>query len=180
VSSHAGDGWDLAALPLFAGVSAANTAEIERLAAVIDYPAGGIIFAEGDPADALYVVLRGQVAIRCCNRWGQEQTLATLEAGAMLGEVALLTDEPRASTAVTMADTTVLRLTHEAFVALLKQGSGVGHQILYNLARGLASRLGEVTQRLMRLLADQSQVRTVPPEDELDELRHKLFTDWKF
>ena len=98
----------------------------------------------------------------------------------MLGEVALLTDEPRAGTAVTVADTSVLRLTQEAFLGLLKQGSGVGHQILYNLARGLATRLGEVAQRLMRLLADQSQVRIVPQEDELDGLRRKLFTDWKF
>ena len=180
MSSHAGGGSDLAALPLFAGVSAADTAEIERLATVIDYPAGRVIFAEGDPADALYIVLRGQVDMRCCDRRGQEQTLATLEAGAMLGEVALFTDEPRAGTAVTVDDTTVLRLTRETFGALLKRDSGVGHQILYNLARGLASRLGEVTQRLMRLLADQSQVRTAPPEDELNELRHKLLTDWRF
>ena len=85
MTSHAGDGWDLAALPLFAGVSAADTAEIERLATVIDYPAGSIIFADGDPADALYVVLRGRVTIRCCNRWGQEQTLATLEVGGHAG-----------------------------------------------------------------------------------------------
>ena len=180
VTSHAVDGWDLAALPLFAGVSAADIAEIARLATVIDYPAESVIFADGDPADTLYVVLRGRVAIHCCNRWGQEQTLATLEAGAMLGEVALLTDEPRAGTAVTVSDTTVLRLTQEAFLGLLKQDSGAGHQILYNLARGLASRLGEVAQRLMRLLADQSQVRIVPQEDELDALRRKLFTDWKF
>jgi NTE family protein len=180
VTGHAGGGWDLAALPLFAGVSAADITKIAPLAAAIDYPADSVIFAEGDPADALYVVLRGQVAIRCCNRWGQEQTLATLESGAMVGEVALLTDEPRAGTAVAVVDTTVLRLTHESFMALLKQSSGVGHQILYNLARGLASRLGEVAQRLMRLLADQSQMRIVPQEDELDELRRKLLTDWKF
>jgi CRP-like cAMP-binding protein len=180
VASTAGDGWDLAALPLFAGVSAADIGEIARLASVIDYPAGSIIFTEGDPADALYIVLRGQVAIRCCNRWGQEQTLATLESGAMLGEVALLADEPRAGTAVTLADSVVLRLTEGAFLALLKQGSSAAQQILYNLARGLASRLGEVAQRLMRLLADQSQVRVVPQEDELDALRRKLFTEWKF
>jgi CRP-like cAMP-binding protein len=180
VSSQAEDRWDIAALPIFAGVPAADIADIEKLTTVIEYPADHIIFAEGDPADALYVVLRGQVAMRCCNRWGQEQTLVTLEARAILGEVALLTDEPRGATAVTVADTTVLRLTHEAFMTLLKQGSGVGQQILYNLARGLASRFGEVSQRLMRLLADQSQVRITPAEDELDELRRKLFTEWKF
>jgi CRP-like cAMP-binding protein len=174
------DGWDFSKIPLFAGVSETDIADIARLATVLDYPAGSTIFVDGDAADALFVVLRGQVAIRCCNRWGQEQTLATLEAGAMLGEVALLTDEPRASTAVTLVDSTLLQLTEAAFLSLLKQGSGVGQQILYNLAHGLASRLSEVAQRLMRLLADQSQVRIAPPQDELEALRQKLFTDWKF
>jgi CRP-like cAMP-binding protein len=98
----------------------------------------------------------------------------------MLGEIALLTDEPRATTAVTAAEITVLRLTHETFMALLKRGGGAGQQILYNLARGVASRLGEVTQRLMRLLADQSLVKVAPQEGELDELKRQLFTEWKF
>jgi hypothetical protein len=65
-------------------------------------------------------------------------------------------------------------------MALLKQGGSAGQQLLYNLARGLAGRLGEVTQRLMRLLADQSLARVAPQEDELDELKRKLFTEWKF
>jgi hypothetical protein len=37
-----------------------------------------------------------------------------------------------------------------------------------------------VAQRLMRLLADQSQVKIVPQENELDELKRKLFTESKF
>jgi CRP-like cAMP-binding protein len=172
--------WDLAALPLFTGVTAADIIEIARLATVIDYPTGSTIFAENEPGDALYAVLRGRVEMRCRDRRGHEQTLATLEPGAILGEIALLTDEPRATTAVTVAETTVLRLTNETFMALLKQGDRAGHQILYNLARGVAYRLGEVTQRLMRLLADQSLVKVAPPEDELDELKRKLFTEWKF
>jgi CRP/FNR family transcriptional regulator, cyclic AMP receptor protein len=172
--------WDLAALPLFAGVSAADIAEIVHLATVINYPTGSTIFAENEPGDALYAVLRGRVDIRCRDRCGDEQTLATLEPGSMLGETALLTDEPRATTAVTVAETTVLRLTNETFMALLKQGDGAGQQILYNLARGLACRLEGVTQRLMRLLADQSLVNMAPQEDELDELKRKLLTEWKF
>jgi CRP-like cAMP-binding protein len=180
VTSNARNRWDLTALPLFANVSAADSAEIMRMATVIDYPGGTTLFTEGEAGDALYVVLAGQVDVRCCDRWGDEQTLATLETGAMLGEIALLTDEPRAATAVTVADTTVLRLTHETFMAVLKQGGSAGQQILYNLACGLASRLGEVTQRLAHLLADQSLVQAARQEDELDELKRKLFTEWKF
>ena len=180
MTSNTWDRWDLAALPLFAGVSEADIAGIARLATVIDYPPGGTIFVEGEPGDALYAVLRGQVDMRCRDRWGHEQTLATLEPGAILGEIALLTDEPRAATAVTVAETTVLRLTHETFMALLQQRHGAAHRILYNLARGVASRLGEVNRRLMRLLADQQVTKVAPREDEFDELKRKLFTEWKF
>jgi CRP-like cAMP-binding protein len=171
--------WDLAALPLFADVAAEDIIEMARLATVIDYPTGTTIFTADEPGNALYAVLRGRVEVRCCDRWGHEQTLATLEPGSLLGEIGLLTDEPRAATAVTVAETTVLRLTNETFMALLKRGGGAGQQILYNLARGLACRLGEVTQRLMRLLADQRVVKVAPQEDELDELKRKLFTEWK-
>lgn len=174
------DGWNLAALPLFADVSEADIAEVAALATVIDYPSGSTIFAEDEPGDALYVVLRGQVGIRCRDRWRHEQTLATLEPGTLLGEIALLTDEPRSVTAVTVTEATLLRLAHETFMPLLRQGNGAGHQILYNLARGVACRLGEVNRRLMRLLADQSRLKVIPREDELDELKRKLFTEWKF
>jgi CRP-like cAMP-binding protein len=165
---------------LFANVSAADSAEIMRLATVIDYPGGTTIFTEGEAGDALYVVLAGRIDVRCCDRWGQEQTLATLEPGAMLGEIALLTDDPRAATAVTVTETTVLRLTRDTFMAVLKRGGSAGQQILYNLACGLASRLGEVAQRLAHLLADRSLVQTAQREDELEELKRKLFTEWKF
>jgi CRP/FNR family transcriptional regulator, cyclic AMP receptor protein len=180
VVGNARDGWNLAALPLFAGVSEVGIAEIAALAAVIDYPSGSIIFAEDEPGDALYTVLRGRVEMRCRDRWGHQQTLATLGPGALLGEIALLTDEPRSATAVTVTEATMLRLAHETFMPLLRQGDGAGHQILYNLARGVACRLGEVNRRLMRLMADQSLLKVAPREDELDELKRKLFTEWKF
>jgi CRP/FNR family cyclic AMP-dependent transcriptional regulator len=180
VTGNTWDRWDVAALSLFAGVSEADIAKIVRLATVIDYPSGSTIFVEDEPGDALYAVLRGQVEMRCRDRWGHEQTLATLEPGALLGEIALLTDEPRSATAVTVTEATVLRLAHETFTPLLRQGDGAGHQILYNLARGVACRLGEVNRRLMRLLADQSLLKVAPREDELDELKRKLFTEWKF
>jgi CRP/FNR family cyclic AMP-dependent transcriptional regulator len=180
VNSHASDGCDLAALPLFVGISEAEIAEIARLATLIDYPMGSTIFTENEPGDALYAVLRGRVEMRCRDRWGSEQALATLEPGAILGEIALLTDEPRSASAVTVAETTVLRLTNDTFMALLQQGHRAAQQILYNLARAVASRLAEVNRRLMRLSADQHVTNVAPREDELDELKRKLFTEWKF
>jgi len=180
VASYTEEPWDLAALPLFAGVSPTETAEIARLATVIDYPAGSAIFSEDEPGDALYAVLRGQINMCCRDRRGQEQTLATLGPGAILGEIALLTDEPRLATARAVSDTTVLRLTNETFKTLLKQDHAVARQVLYNLARNMASHLGDMSRCLLQLLADQSLAKMTAQEGELDELRRKLFIDWKF
>jgi CRP-like cAMP-binding protein len=174
------DQHDLVALPLFAGMSAADIAEVAQLATVIEVPAGGIIFSEAEPGDSLYAVLRGLVDIRCRDRSGQARTLATLEAGAILGEVALLMPQPRVTSAVAVSATVVLRLTNEAFMTLLKQPHSAAHHLLFNLAQGIACRLGEVSRHLMHLLADQSPMQSSPPEGELAELRRQLFTKWQF
>jgi hypothetical protein len=39
--------------------------------------------------------------------------------------------------------------------------------------------LGEAPHHLMRLLADHRRVKVAPPEDEMDDLRGTLFTEWK-
>jgi CRP/FNR family cyclic AMP-dependent transcriptional regulator len=176
----ASEQWNLASLALFADLSTAEIDDMARLVTIIDYPAGHTIFSEDEPGDALYALLRGRVDMSCRDHRGHEQTLATLEAGAILGEIALLTGEPRLATARTVTDTTALRLTNETFKALLKQGHAAAQKILYNLARNVASHLGEMNRRLLRLMADQHLATLAPHEGELDELKRKLFVEWKF
>ena len=50
-----------------------------------DYPAGKTIFAQGDPSDVMYVVLEGDLDLL---RGGQ--SLGTVSAGAIVGEMALI------------------------------------------------------------------------------------------
>ncbi len=97
----------LAATPLFAGLSSELLeALVEHLALVALEP-GQELFREGEPSDALYVVVEGEVAARS---EGPPRTEMLLGPGAFIGEVALLTDQPRSSTVTSVTAAELLRI----------------------------------------------------------------------
>lgn len=70
------------------------------------YQAGDIIFHEGAPGDAAYVILSGEcVVTRCVG--GQLQELRRLKAGEMFGEAAVFIGTPRSATVHAATDTVV-------------------------------------------------------------------------
>lgn len=104
----------LEATGLFA---AASRPVLERLAAEtseISVSAGHVVIREGDAADALYVLKRGEVDVQAGAR-----KLATLPAGSWFGELGLLEGVARTATVRTTSPSTLLRVDGEAFVGAL-------------------------------------------------------------
>jgi CRP-like cAMP-binding protein len=98
----------LAATPLFAGLSSeVLEALVEHLALVALEP-GEQLFHEGDPGDALYVVVEGEVAVMA--EGPPRVETQRLGPGAFIGEVALLTEQPRSSTVAAVTAAELLRL----------------------------------------------------------------------
>ena len=94
------------------------------------YAAGEMVYQEGDPADALHLVLRGRVAVMVTSPDGRELTFMVLGRDDVFGEMALLAaDGHRGATvrALEPAETLVihrrdfdhLRQRHRAFSELL-------------------------------------------------------------
>ena len=61
-------------------------------------PSNAVLFRQGDPGDALYLVQQGQIEV--VNEKDNKQVLATYNAGDAFGELSLLFGEPRAATAL--------------------------------------------------------------------------------
>jgi len=80
---------------------------------------GEPIVLEGEPADALFVIVEGRARVVKRAESGEEVPLTTLGPGAMLGEIALLRGEPRSATARASGDVRALRLSRDALDALL-------------------------------------------------------------
>jgi len=73
------------------------------------FPAGAQIFAKGDAGNFAYVIETGNVEMTT-NRNGRKVVLARFRDGDLLGESALVDDEPRAATAVAVEETQVVVL----------------------------------------------------------------------
>jgi len=59
---------------------------------------GDVLFREGDPSDAMYVIKKGRIGI-LKNKGSSEVTLAELVPGEMLGEMAFFDNKPRSASA---------------------------------------------------------------------------------
>lgn len=85
------------------------------------FSAKTVIFREGDPSDAAYIVQSGQVEILKHGAHG-EVRLALLDRGAIFGEMGLFTpDTPRSATARAVTDVTLDLIGGQDFQSLLKQ-----------------------------------------------------------
>ena len=80
---------------------------------------GDILFREGDPSDAMYVIKSGRIAITKSKGSG-EIILAEKKAGEMLGEMAFFDDKPRSAGAKAILDTEVILLPFSALHAQFK------------------------------------------------------------
>ncbi len=106
----------------------------------------GVLFREGDPGDALYVVVEGAV-VPCAER-PIRRRLAVLQEGEFFGEVALVTDQPRIATVRALVDTTLLVLDADAVRALVRREPGLMVVFLRFLRERLLHRLGQTSPLL--------------------------------
>lgn len=100
-------------------------AVLSRQVFVRQYGRNALIFAQGDAADGLYIIMQGHVSISRQNPEGDELIYGFYEPGEYFGELALFDNEPRAAGAVTMDECTLLFLSRGGFRAFLEVHPGV-------------------------------------------------------
>jgi hypothetical protein len=108
------------------------------------FPAGSVIFCDGDLGLAMYVIERGEVEIR--KRLAEEeQVLATLGKGDFFGEMCMLEDDlPRSATALAVTDVEAIMIDRSAFTFILKHNP----EITIRMMRKLVRRLRQTTDLL--------------------------------
>ena len=111
----------LAGLDLFVPL---NDYEREALAAKLEelpFVAHDVIARQGEPADSLFILARGRVAIvdDKAKGAGTRNRLATLAAPAYFGEMGLLTGQARGATVIAEDEVLCYRLEKAAFDAIL-------------------------------------------------------------
>jgi CRP-like cAMP-binding protein len=83
------------------------------------YDKGTLIFAQGDPGDALYGVTFGRIRIFTADEKGHEVFLNILGPGETFGEIALLDGLPRTASAVAIEPTKLVVIARSQFLSRL-------------------------------------------------------------
>ncbi len=109
-----------------------------REASTVLLPGGHRLFAEGDPADCLYLVLHGRLEVYR-EVHGRERLETEIGAGELCGSRALVMGGTRTGSVRAMRDSELLELTRDDFDRLVAQHP----HAMMQLARGMASQLAE-------------------------------------
>lgn len=128
----------LSRAPVFAGLPRRLLGRLGARFFEKTYGAGDVVFHEGDPGKALFVVLDGEVAIIRAGEEG-EHVLRTLASGACFGELALIDEFPRSATARVTAPSRLLILYKSDFDALVEGNERIALVVMRNLLRTLAA-----------------------------------------
>jgi CRP-like cAMP-binding protein/ferredoxin-like protein FixX len=158
---------------LFPGVSEAVLWPLVRRARVESVDKDRELFAEGDPADAFFLIRSGMVKIS--KRSGdREIVLSYLVAGNFFGEVALLPDAVRSATVATIFPCELIRLDRADIDAFLGEHPELRRDILAKLEqRRVATMVAEATPGAGRILTDLIREEVVIGTDALIIDDHK-------
>ncbi|MGH6839777.1 MAG: Crp/Fnr family transcriptional regulator, partial [Methylocella sp.] len=86
---------------------------------IMEYRKGQRVFAQGDPADAVHYIERGEVKVTVVSEQGKEAVIAMLGTNDFFGEGCLAGQARRISTVAAMADSVIVRLEKAAIVRVI-------------------------------------------------------------
>lgn len=134
---------------------------LERLGGAVEHvaaPAGDVLVRQGDPGDAIYLIVTGRLLATVV---GERTELAEMGPGELIGEVAVLRGGQRTATVRALRDSTLLRLSADAFRAVMLDHPDA----LLSLAAAMADRLAARVDRPYDSRAPVRTLTVVPAGD---------------
>jgi NTE family protein/lysophospholipid hydrolase len=126
-----------ALIALFGELDAGALTDLEKELEWVRLRGGETLFSEGDHGHDVYIIVNGRLRASVTDGEGCTRILEEVGRGAAIGELALLTGEPRAATIVAVRDSDLLKLTRDSFDALLTRHP----RAMMQIARAAAMRL---------------------------------------
>jgi small-conductance mechanosensitive channel len=149
-----GDGGELierlAAVDIFAPLSAEETAMLARAAVSHVFAPGETVIRAGDPGSSMFVVHNGRVQVQVVEH-GRSRRVAVLGEGDFFGEMALFTGEPRTANVVAIEETEVLEIGYEAMKRVFDTNP-------------------DLVESLSHIIAERRQALTTKPNIEVSRI----------
>jgi signal transduction histidine kinase len=172
-------------LPLFSELQDSDLDRLFKMTRPLDVKAGEILIREGDPGDALYVVVDGEFEVTRLSG-DKDVVLSRRKAGEHIGEMSLLDQAPRLATVRALRDSKVLAISQEAFQQVLSCSPSAVTAVLRTVTTRLRSseRLVVQNEKMAALgtlsagLAHELNNPAAAVQRTTDQLR-ETFAEWQ-
>jgi CRP-like cAMP-binding protein len=129
---------------VFENLKPEEMAALARAAGRKPYKKGQEVFAQGDPANRMFLLKAGRVKLSKITEAGNEITLDIRKAGDFLGESMLIEDADYPLTALCLEDTLICGFSKANFEKLILENPNIGLQVIKNLS----NRINWLTERV--------------------------------
>jgi CRP-like cAMP-binding protein len=122
----------------------------------VPYRKGQVLFSQGGPADAVFLIEKGKVKLTVVSKQNKEAVIAILTVGDLVGEASLVGQQPvRQATASAMTECAIVRLAKPAVLRLLRDNGAFASLLLsYVLTRNI-----RIEEDLVDQLFNSSEMR---------------------
>jgi CRP/FNR family transcriptional regulator, cyclic AMP receptor protein len=119
---------------IFSGAPAHALRQIANGHSPHEYPGGAILFQEGEPADGVFLLLRGAAKLSVGSSHGDHLLLRTASPGEILGLSATLTGQGHEVTAETTTPSQLVFVPRKDFLRFLRSHSDVCLRVVESLS----------------------------------------------
>ena len=142
----------LKGVPIFAKMEPAKLKLIAFTGERMNFGAGQELFHQGDPGDAMYVILGGIADVLIDSDKGGQITVAEMRKNNFVGDMAILCDVPRTATIKAREPLTTLKISKDMFYRLVAEVP----QMAIEVMRELAHRLEDTNKKLREATAKKA------------------------
>ncbi len=120
--------------PIFEGVSDRILSDFTISSRIRVLEKGEILFSQTDPADTVYIVRSGCIAIFLATLEGRELVINEMHRGDCFGELSLITDQPRSTGALARESSEVISIPRDVFLKGLEAEPELMRRVLETTA----------------------------------------------
>ena len=157
----------LKACELFQELSDHEVAQLYSFMKTIHLKAGDVLVRQGEPSDSMHVLISGRLIVKN----SLSQTVGQISRGQTVGEMGLITQEPRSATVMALRDSLLLQLDSAHFMEVCHNHPSV----LLEVAKTITRRLQKTLQSKQNY-SSASNIILFPAQQGLDMARfaHRL------
>ena len=159
-------------IPLFRDLTEKEIKQIAEITEEIKLSKNSILFRQGDEADSFYKLLEGEMeVIKVFSE--KEQKLVNMSKGAIIGEMAFLTEARRSGTVRATEQTRLIKISKDDFKRLMKEENIAVYKLVYRIAQILSFRLARLSEQFV----DNFESDKTHKKEGFIEYFRRLFAD---